>query len=199
MCRRPGPPHGAGTHTGPLEAAPRTEQSRQGGRYQLGSWGSHRRRLHSCHTSAPPHWAHTHTVPSAGHSWCSESPEQNTGRVCSLGNHSNQERTGHMTLRCNWAGSGSDLMLYSCCPMRCEDHSCTLDSWGRSGIQICTVHIEDPETQVYRDNDPTHRSLQAESRPNCRHKIGRAGSCCSLAHTGRTGNLGNRSGTRCDR
>lgn len=48
--------------------------------------------------------------------------------VCSLGNHSNQEHTGHTLLRCNWVCSGSDLTQCSWCPVRCEDHRCTLST-----------------------------------------------------------------------
>lgn len=42
-----------------------------------------------------------------------------------------------------------------------------------SGIQICTAHIEDPETVVYTDNGQTHRNLQARSRPCCSHTLHR--------------------------
>ena len=48
-----------------------------------------------------------------------------------------------------------------------------LDSWGRSGIQICTVHIENPEIPVYTDNDRRYRSLQTVSRLYCSHTLQR--------------------------
>lgn len=47
----------------------------------LGSWGSRRSRVHSCHTWVPPRWADTHTVRSPGHSWCSGSLLQSTDRL----------------------------------------------------------------------------------------------------------------------
>ena len=46
-----------------------------------------------------------------------------------------------------------------------------LDSWGRSGTQICTVHIEVPETLLCTNSDQTHRSRQGESRPGCTHTL----------------------------
>lgn len=58
-------------------------------------------------------------------------------------------------------------------PGFCVNVCVYLDSWGRSEIQICIVHIEVPETLVYKDSDLRRRRLQGESRLSCNHRLER--------------------------